>query len=537
MKTLTSWWHIPWHPVLFAFAPVIALGATNIEAVSGRYILRPALVAMAGAALLAFGCARVLRDSHKAAVLSSLTCIFVFYTPLRAMLAGANGPVSMLWAWRSLAASVTALSVALFVVVWRAPRRLHALTPWLNGIGWAIIVVPLLTVVRFELYDAHRAPPPVPLPDTRLVADPARPLPDIYYIILDGYGRADVLEAYYAYDNSGFVEFLQARGFFVASASLSNYSQTTLSLASSLNLSYLDFLVDDLGRCSQDQQPLDALIGSSLVHAKLEESGYTSYSFATEYRRSEAEGADVFMIPPLRTATPFEALLFDKSALSILGYREFVPGLAPIFPGYAAHRAMVEFSLHELADLPSKAGPKFVLAHLVIPHPPFVVRADGSPAPPTQPYLLRDGNETGLTSEAYVRGYVGQLAYINGQVRELVAALQYSSATPPVIILQGDHGPGSRLDWDDPLHSDRFERHAILNAIYLAGEEEPRLTEGMTPVNTFRIVFNHFFGAAYPLLPDKSEFSTWRWPYDFWPLAGMGEALESSGNPPIPCGS
>lgn len=59
-------------------------------------------------------------------------------------------------------------------------------------------------------------------------------LPDIYYIIVDGYGRSDLLKELFEYDNSTFLQFLSDRGFYVAEAAHSNYVQTSLSIASSL---------------------------------------------------------------------------------------------------------------------------------------------------------------------------------------------------------------------------------------------------------------------------------------------------------------
>ena len=50
--------------------------------------------------------------------------------------------------------------------------------------------------------------------------------PDIYYIILDGYVRDDVLKDLFAYDNSGLIEYLRGRGFFVAEQSRSNYRKS-----------------------------------------------------------------------------------------------------------------------------------------------------------------------------------------------------------------------------------------------------------------------------------------------------------------------
>ena len=68
--------------------------------------------------------------------------------------------------------------------------------------------------------------------------------PDIYYIILDGYGRQDALMEDYGYDNTAFLNFLEEQGFFVADCSRSNYSQTKFSLLTSLNMDFVEELVD-----------------------------------------------------------------------------------------------------------------------------------------------------------------------------------------------------------------------------------------------------------------------------------------------------
>ena len=57
----------------------------------------------------------------------------------------------------------------------------------------------------------------------------ANSLPSVYHIILDEYGRADVLQAVYGFDNSEYLERLRARGFYVADKAMSNYGRTGLS--------------------------------------------------------------------------------------------------------------------------------------------------------------------------------------------------------------------------------------------------------------------------------------------------------------------
>ena len=83
--------------------------------------------------------------------------------------------------------------------------------------------------------------------------------PDIYYIILDGYGRSDVLKNEYGYDNSDFLNALRDLGFTVSECSQSNYAQTQMSLASSLNFNYIDVLSDRFVPGSDDRTGLDRI--------------------------------------------------------------------------------------------------------------------------------------------------------------------------------------------------------------------------------------------------------------------------------------
>ena len=87
------------------------------------------------------------------------------------------------------------------------------------------------------------------------------------------------------------------------------------------------------------------------------------------------------------------------------------------------------------------------------------------------------------------------------------------SPRPPVIILQADHGPGLRLDWYDMGKTNLKERLSILSAYYLPDGADTMLYQSITPVNTFRVIFNHYHGAQFELLDDRSYFSSYYRPY------------------------
>ena len=82
-----------------------------------------------------------------------------------------------------------------------------------------------------------------------------------------------------------------------------------------------------------------------------------------------------------------------------------------------------------------------------------------------------------------------------------------------IFYIEGDHGPGSRLDWEDPSKTDARERLAILMAARFPNPSpESKLPAWITPVNSFRRMLNEALGTRLPLLEDHSYFSRWNDP-------------------------
>jgi hypothetical protein len=175
-------------------------------------------------------------------------------------------------------------------------------------------------------------------------------------------------------------------------------------------------------------------------------------------------------------------------------------------PSYESHEARVLFKFDQLKKVPSAVpGPKIVYAHFLIPHPPFVFDRNGKVLPQKQPYRLWDDSESAGGEEDYRQGYREQVMFVNGKVLEAVDGILAKSGTPPIILIMGDHGPASMFRFDLDAAGCVWERTSNLYALLLPGHEnDGTLYPTISPVNTFRVIFNTYFDAGLPLLEDRT---------------------------------
>jgi hypothetical protein len=152
--------------------------------------------------------------------------------------------------------------------------------------------------------------------------------------------------------------------------------------------------------------------------------------------------------------------------------------------------------------VPDVPSPKFVFVHLVIPHHPFVFGPNGENLS-----SIGSGVPKGVPKfEEYKIKYPDQVRYINKRITAVVDLILQSSPNPPIIVIQGDHGPAP-FDVNE-------RRMKILNAYYFPDDLEG-LYPTITPVNTFRLIFDKYFGQNYPLLEDRSLYSAYDIPYNY----------------------
>jgi hypothetical protein len=497
------------HPFLFSLFPILALYAYNIKSipVPPGELAGPLGGSLAGAAVLFFVLRAALKDAAKTGLIVSLLFLWFFSF-------GHIADQISLWTGgifnRSLFfATAIILGLSVFLVI-RSRRSFNGLTGFLNVVAATLIVFNLVSVGQ----TLARRPHLVLAHDVR-VSGPSASRPNIYYIILDAYTRADILKEVFSFDNGDFLAGLESRGFFIASESYANYSQTYQSLASSLNFTYLDELARDIGTGSSDREPLYRMIQENGVGAFLKRQGYRLISIASSIEPTDLKKADLY-IGFAGSTSEFLRILLNTTPLPL--FVDLSGGASP----YDAHRRRILNAFRFLAESPLEQGPFFLFAHLMCPHPPFVFGPDGEPLEPDYLFSMVDadrlhGSDDSAIAEYIVR-YREQVAFLNKKILEAVDFILSRSPQPPIIILQGDHGSRAYTDFDHPDASYFKESLAILNAYHLPGDDQASVYPRISPVNTFRLVFKQYFGAELDLLEDRSVWSTWRRPYRFIPF-------------------
>jgi hypothetical protein len=119
----------------------------------------------------------------------------------------------------------------------------------------------------------------------------------------------------------------------------------------------------------------------------------------------------------------------------------------------------------------------------------------------------------------YEHGYLQQLVFVNREILAAIDGILSNSKLRPVIIIQGDHGPGVYFDKGE--NTCLFERYSILNAYLLPGMDPEGLPADISPVNSFRFIFNAYLGTDFEMLPNRQYYSAGDSLYHFRDLTGL----------------
>lgn len=476
------------HPLFYAVFPILALRNYNINYVDLGSITRSLIISLFIACTLWATLTFITKNSDRAGLLTTLTMILFFsYGHVYLQLKAVTGVAIH---HRQILLAFGVLFIILSILILRSKnsaslKQLLALTG---------IVMITLNVAQSAGHDINTyrtntqarnkfEQTATPVNDGKKSA-----LPDIYLIILDAHTRSDFLEEKYNFDNTEFIRGLEDLGFYVAHCSQSNYAFTNYSLTSMMFMDYLHNFTDMIALPG---------ISESTVNQTLRSLGYLTIRFENSVGGHLVIDEDILLSRDKLslgnfdlTGGPneFEAELFQTTFLKFFyDLPQFLPGFDPVRleqTEHYEHYLQTRHILAELKNVPSMRGPKFVFVHILVPHTPYIFTPAGEFDPTTDP----------------ISGYRNNVKFIDSHILPALNDIISRSDVPPIIIIQGDHGPiGKKISPE--------MRMAILNAYYVNAETKTALYNTITPVNSFRVIFNHYLGYQLPLLDDASYYS------------------------------
>ena len=502
------------HPLLFGVYPILFLWSQNVGEVGPADVedaFRRAIPILILATALFW---IIFRDRRRGALIVTPAALgFLLFGQVARLHVSAQIETA---AWLAI------MAIALVAAVKLSKTWLVRLDTALLRVAAILVVVCLVSIVPTEVEEVL-GPKPVPTTGGGLATVTAAPKRDVYWLIFDRYGSDRSLQLQFGVANP-LTPWLRDRGFEVLSDSHANYVGTAQSLATTLNMTPLDRLLQGVPTTSPNYAPTYAAIQSSRVVRQFQALGYRYLHLGSWWNPTRIDAAadqnyNADIVSDFTSAVIETSVI--PNAIKALGIDALPPSES------AKHLKYNSYALDTLDGLPSEAGPKFVVAHVLLPHPPYIFDRDGR-------YIAPDESATLDPDDAWHR----QLDYTNSRLRTfLEGLLALPEDRKPIIILQADEGPWPDryaadkvgFDWQRASADELEIKFGIMNAWYVPGAADLQLSQSLTAINTFPVLFDHYFGLDYPLLPDTVMTSqSWTQPYQ---LIDVTTRLSSSAEP------
>jgi hypothetical protein len=490
----------PWHLLFAPLVPLLGFVNGNPEN-AGPGALPLLWIVLAGVVILLWlGLAGLTKRPRSSALsITVVTFVVLSYPTMAEVSSYLPIPHAVVLLYALAVAS--AVAGLLFLAEPIAER----LTPAANLVALTVSVLVAISIARHELGPAPPVHPPesvtLPPQGTNSVR------PDVYVIVFDAYGRADVLRDRFGLQND-VVEALRAMGFFVADRAASNYQRTGESIATALNFDYLQSFLGDIKTPNAAfRRQVSRLIADNRTFRAFHSAGYRVVAFESEYVIVRPGPVDD-RVGPWGWMTDFEYSFYEATLVPrMLPFVGVPRGGLPL----ALHRRQIRSTFDGLEESVRSAtgAPRFVFAHILLPHPPFSFNADGSARTTELPALFTDDalwfKSAQGTHESYDAGYVDAVRFLNTRLLAVIRAAR--SDRPSIFYIQGDHGPRS-----SPFSGsarDVRDRLGIMFAVRFPGGMYYPLHAGSTPVNGIRALLNRSLGTNLPALPDRSYFGNY----------------------------
>ena len=514
------------HPILVAIFPILIIYSQNIGRVEIGELFLPVIIIVGLTIGLYYFLKSILKNENKSAIIVTLILITLFsYGHIYYLLNDVMIDEFDIGKNRYLIPAFgLALGISIFFII-RARRVFDNATSILNVISIVFIIVAISNValVGAEITSCDECSNQELFYETRdfsgyfethkFSISENQELPDVYYLVLDEYARNDALVEYHDFSNHELTEFLENKGFHIAKNSFANYPMSVQSIPATMNMDYINFLADEIGTEVRNYKPLNeknyGLYPNNMVIKNFKEMNYKIITFNTfALHLHENPLSD-------ETFCHRDKFLLDNRLVDVLARTS-------IFGYYVERWAEGELRQVTLCAFENfgNAGnvfdePVFVWAHIMLPHPPWVFGPNGEEITPGKPLLITDNPEFRDSGWEPKRQYIQQVQFANKKTIEAVENILENNKNA-IIIIQGDHGTAWETNWMEPSKDDAWQRLRNFDAIYFPDENKRvQLNDDRTLVNTFRIVFNSYFGSDYEMLENKMY---WGWnakPYYF----------------------
>ncbi len=502
---------VPMYPFVIALIPIVDFYLKNFRTLLLADTIRISAAYLVLTAGLVLGARLVLGSFSRAAFALAPLCTLIFLS------GGMGTPACVV---------LVLVSVVTGTLVLRSRGDFRRWALPLNMAALVFVALPAARVIRAEIIGNTPSPTSVFTTDVGAHRQvPADDLPDIYFIVADGLGQPDFIDRAYGVPTELITTDLERIGFQVLRSSRSSYVQTALSLAATLNLAPVQDLLSIADVHEMDRRVLLEMIADSRAVRALRRAGYSIVTIPSGYPASRISNPDLELKPRL-DLTFLENYVLDNSGL---GWVDRLLGGGPSDLLHSIHRGRLEFAFGAVGGVHGKIaddGPAFVFAHILAPHTPFVLDAHGKPVPVEVRFGYADGSHWqaihGSGSEDYRKKYGEQMIHT---VRELADAAKniVSRATrPTIIIIQGDHGPGSELDWENESASNHEERFGIFNAWYMSDDFGVELADNENSINTFVHLLRSIMDAEVEFCEDRQWFARSSEPYLYYSVPGDG---------------
>jgi hypothetical protein len=557
------------HPLLLAVCPILGLYAYNVGNVPWTALLRPLIVALVCAQLLQWILWAILRDKHKAGVVASalLLALMWGWSLLETGIAMASRnlqtvepPVAygvlgilvflsalVVYAWNRADKRRALLRAGLFLVIvllgaltiavlldriygtvastfilafvglvtgcivylvaWRRDFR-----PWTRTANWfgLILVTLYVALIVFNVPRTDKLPAAAPeMPG--LTAQASADSPDIYFILLEGYARCDVLLRLYGHNDLPALEALQDLKMTVESTAFANYPWELQSAISVLNMDYLDHLVPPDSPEDLDIAQFHEFYHRNRFFRTLHDAGYEILAYSPGVQAIEPGPLVDRCLAPPRTPSEFEVVLLQNTACKrLLEVGCYARGRDTRSWQLGFRRARVNYVFDTMGTLAGEPHerPRLVFAHVTVPDPPFIFERKGEPADPRRRRSLEER-------------YLGQLHYVSTRVTDTVQQITERATRPSVILLISAQGPRIRIT-EDSIEPEALAEHFGVFASTRYPDKAPDAggppPKGGSLVNVLRHTLNRVLDADLPLLEDRALLTPMQTPLQSRPV-------------------